>query len=69
MIFYRGDVVLLEILMKSGAQLNKQTDLGKTALHFSVSNLNTDCMRLLIQRGCDLNLQVTSHILTFFTCD
>ena len=48
---------ILKLLIEKGADVNVQTDCGKTALHFAVSNQFTDCSRLLIDAGCDGNFQ------------
>ena len=41
-----------------GVQLDSQNRSGKTALHLAVSNQFTECCYLLIDAGCDVNLQV-----------
>lgn len=46
------------MLINRGVQLDSQTECGKTALHFAVSHVSTDCIRLLVKGGCDLNIQV-----------
>ena len=55
--YFRGRTDILKLLIEKGADLNVQTNCGKTALHFSVSNQFTDCSRLLIEAGCDANFQ------------
>ena len=57
--YFRGRTEILKLLIIKGADVNVQTDCGKTALHFSVSNQFTDCSRLLIDAGCDANFQDT----------
>ena len=54
---------VLQVLIEKGAQIDSQTNFGSTALHVAVNNQDTDCVRLLIQRGCNINLQVPLHIL------
>jgi len=56
-IYSRGRTDILKLLIEKGAEMNVQTDCGKTALHFAVSNQFTDCSRLLIDAGCDANFQ------------
>lgn len=51
------------MLIHKGAQIDSQSNLGSTALHFAVKYQQTDCVRLLIQRGCNVNLQVPLHII------
>jgi len=46
------------MLIANGVQLDIQNRSGKTALHLAVSNQFTECCRLLIDAGCDVNLQV-----------
>ena len=51
--------------MKRGVHLNSQTNSGKTAIHLAVANLYTDCVCLLIQGGCNLNIQVINFRIEF----
>lgn len=51
------------MLLERGAQINSQTDFGRTALHHAVRNYHTSCVRLLIQRGCDVNVQVLYYFI------
>jgi len=46
------------MLIERGAHLDSRNHSGKTALHIAVSDQSTDCIRLLIQRGCNVNIQV-----------
>jgi len=48
----------VELLIERGANLDSQTNSGKAALHFAVSSVWADGIRLLIKSGCDLNIQV-----------
>ena len=56
----------MKILMKRGVHLDSQTNSGKTAIHLAVANLFTDCVCLLIQGGCNLNIQVINYRFEFF---
>ena len=47
------------MLIEKGADVDVQTECGKTALHIAVSNQLTECSRLLIDAGCDVNCQDT----------
>ena len=47
----------VEVLIKAGAELNKQDDKGMTALYRSVSFNKTECVSLLIQAGADVNIE------------
>jgi len=46
------------MLIAYGVQLDCQNRCGKTVLQLAVSNQFTDCCRLLIDAGCDVNIQV-----------
>jgi len=49
---------MLLMLIKKGAQINSQTELGRTAVHLALRYQSKECLRLLISYGCDVNLQV-----------
>ncbi len=49
---------MLEILIDRGAQIDSLNDFGHTALHLATYYQFTEGVRLLIQRGCDVNIQV-----------
>ena len=46
------------MLIAKGAQLNCHNYSGKTALQLAASNQFTECYHLLIDAGCDVNIQV-----------
>lgn len=46
------------MLIERGAQLDSCNNSGKTALHFATSYQLPECMRFLIQHGCNVNIQV-----------
>ena len=53
---------VLEILLENGAQLDAPTACSKEApLHIAVNYKSTDCARILIQRGCNLNIKVIQN--------
>ncbi len=47
----------LEVLKKSGADLNKQGKYGNTALIWAAMNEHTELANMLIKAGADLNIQ------------
>lgn len=49
------------MLIKRGVELDSRTNSGLTALQMTVSTEFIASMRLLIENGCDVNLQVTYH--------
>ena len=57
-IHHSNEVDILKMLIAKGAQLDVQNNSGKTALQISVSNQHTECYHLLIDAGCDVNIQV-----------
>lgn len=46
------------MLIDKGAQINSQTELGRTAVHLALGYQSKEILRLLIYHGCDVNLQV-----------
>ena len=57
---FRSDPMILELLIAKGAQLDSRDHIGRTALHFAVNLEGSECLRLLIHHGCDINIQVIS---------
>lgn len=54
----RCELKILELLIAKGVQLDSLSTGGKSALLIAVVNQFTDCARLLVQHGCDVNIQV-----------
>ncbi len=55
---YRSKSDVLEMLIKKGVELDSCTNSGLTALQMTVSTEFIASMRMLIENGCDDNLQV-----------
>jgi len=53
------------MLIDKGAQINSQTELGRTAVHLALGYHSKECLRLLIRYGCDVNLQVENPIIFY----
>jgi len=51
---------VLDILIQRGAHLDVLNGDGISALHIAVIRQFTDCVTLLIQGGCDVNIRVNS---------
>ena len=51
---------IVEMLLQV-VQLDSKTNSGLTALDIAVNDGLCDCARLLIQQGCDVNIQVSSN--------
>ena len=51
------------MLVDEGVQLNSRNDEGKTALHIAVNQRAVDCIRLLIQHGSNVNIQVIKTLI------
>lgn len=49
----RGNVIILENLLKHGADVNLQDSDGQTALHYASSCGHLECVKLLIKFGAD----------------
>ncbi len=49
---------VLKLLIENGANLNSKDDDGNTALHLAAWKKFTECSLLLINAGCDVNIQV-----------
>ncbi len=61
LLFYpRSQPEIVKMLIERGAQLNSRDHFGYTALHLAVVKQFTECASVLIQLGCDVNLQVVS---------
>ena len=55
---FRGRAEILEILLDAGADVDGQTNCGRTALHFAVMKEFTKGIGLLMDYEADPNLQV-----------
>lgn len=51
-------LLLVEALLEGGAEVNEQTKLGGTALHYAVQMDRTDLMSILLRKGADMNRKV-----------
>ena len=56
--YHSNEVDILKMLIAKGVSLDSQNRSGKTAVYLAVSNQFTECCRLLIGAGCDVNLHV-----------
>jgi len=62
------DAQIVKILVSSGADINvKCTSDGRTPLHFSIDNKNTDVAIALINNGADVNIRADDD-LTPYQC-
>lgn len=57
-IYFRSDPKILEMLIDAGFELDSRMKSGESALHIAVTNEFKDCASLLIQNGCNINIQV-----------
>lgn len=55
---FREQDSVLEELCKKGANKNAQNKAGLTALHSAVDQDLVDCVRVLVNNGADVNVQV-----------
>lgn len=51
-----GDVRAVEAALQRGAQINEQSNKGKTALMFAASEGHAELVRLLIERGAEVDV-------------
>ena len=51
-----GDVIAVQNILKSGANVNEQSNKGKTALMFAASEGNTNVARILIEYGAKVDI-------------
>lgn len=52
-----GDLEMARLLLKNGASVNAQTDIGSTALMFAVSFGHVELVRLLVENGADIYIE------------
>lgn len=52
-----GDCQDVDILLRHGADVNAQGDIGLTALHYAASKGRMDVVRLLIKYGANLEIR------------
>lgn len=52
---YMGNLNLASLLVSAGADVNAQTQTGRTALQFAVVGSHLDLIRFLIEKGADLS--------------
>lgn len=52
---------LVPTLLKLGANINDQTENGKSAIWFAVNSYNTQTVKLLIEHNANVDLVVTNH--------
>ena len=51
----KGDLVCVQLLLESGADVNSTGTHGTTALHFASLNGHDACIQLLLKSGADVN--------------
>jgi len=52
-----NNLLMVSILVRSGAQVNGKGTTGRTALHCAVQEVHLDAMRFLLERGADVNVR------------
>lgn len=57
-----GNVSIVELLAKNGADLNSKTDKGWTPLHFAVARSHTNVVRFLLEKKVNVNHQTSAGI-------
>jgi ankyrin repeat protein len=57
-----GNLAIVELLAKNGADLNSKTDKGWTPLHFAVMRSHTNVVKFLLENKVDVNQQTTAGI-------
>jgi len=55
---YRGNISIIEILIKKGANLNAKDDNGLTPLFFAVASGKLDAVKLLLDKGADKKVRL-----------
>lgn len=54
---FHGKIDTVIMLLDSGAQINKRSNVGNTSLHLGCVKGHTNVVRLLLVRGADINLR------------
>jgi len=49
----------MELLLDNGANINAVNNGGCSTLHVAVNKQHLDCVKVLLDRGCDVNIQDT----------
>ncbi|XP_062498836.1 ankyrin repeat domain-containing protein 54-like isoform X1 [Corticium candelabrum] len=47
---------IVELLLRSGSDVNKTAKSGRTALHWAACNNHSKVVRILLENGCDSNI-------------
>jgi len=57
-----GDLPQVERLLQQGIKVDERDNGGKTPLHYAVQSKNVKLVRLLIERGADVNAKVSGNV-------
>lgn len=53
----KGNIAIVKLLIRHGADLNKKNDLGKNALHLAASTGKVGLLKLFVERKLNVNIQ------------
>ena len=56
---FRDKAHILKYLISKGAKLNSTDDVGDTALHAAIARKNNECVKVLMEHNCDVNIRVS----------
>ncbi|XP_062523602.1 acyl-CoA-binding domain-containing protein 6-like [Corticium candelabrum] len=61
---WNDNTEIVELLLRSGSDVNKTDDDGWTALHWAARSDHSEVVRILLENECDMNIK-TNHSFSY----